>query len=70
MTVQKTVSELHQLINQDWSKLDQAELITKREAVDSLSNQLIFEIDHTNDSDHLLEAINVELTHFFLPIPV
>ncbi|WP_228469490.1 hypothetical protein [Paenibacillus sp. JNUCC31] len=34
----KTVSELHQLINQDWSKLDQAELITKREAVDSLSN--------------------------------
>ena len=57
MTIQKTVEELHQLIDQDWSKLDQAELKTTRENVDSLSIQLISEIDHTNDSDHLLEAI-------------
>lgn len=69
MTIQKTVEELHQLIDQDWSKLDQAELKTTRETVESLSNELLSEIDHTNNSDHLLEAINYELTHFFLPIP-
>ncbi|MDN4600157.1 hypothetical protein P5G61_02865 [Paenibacillus sp. F6_3S_P_1C] len=69
MTIQKIVEELHQLIDQDWSKLDQAELKTTRETVDSLSNQLISEIDHTDNSDDLLEAINYELTNFFLPIP-
>lgn len=69
MTIQKTVEELHQLIDQDWSKLDQVELKTTRETVESLSNELLSEIDHTNNSDHLLEAINYELTHFFLPIP-
>ena len=58
MTIQKTVEELHQLIDQDWSKLDQAELKTTRETVESLSNELLSEIDHTNNSDHLLEAIN------------
>ncbi|PQP82225.1 hypothetical protein C0Q44_21555 [Paenibacillus sp. PCH8] len=69
MTIQKRVEQLHQLIDQDWSKFDQPELKTTRETVDSLSYQLISEIDHTNDSDHLLEAINYEITHFFLPIP-
>lgn len=57
MTLQKKVEELHQLIDQDWSKFNQPELKTTRENVDSLSIQLISEIDHTNDSDHLLEAI-------------
>ncbi|MEC0124152.1 hypothetical protein [Paenibacillus pabuli] len=69
MTIQKIVEQLHKLIDQDWSKFDQEELKTMRATVYSLSNQLISEIDHTNDSDHLLEAINYELTQFFLPIP-
>lgn len=30
---------------------------------------MLSEIDHTDNSDHLLEAINYELTHFFLSIP-
>lgn len=69
MTIQKLVEELHQLIDQDWSKLNPNELKTLRESVESLSNQLLSEIDLTDNSDHLVEAINYELTHFFLPIP-
>ncbi|KGP81719.1 hypothetical protein P364_0115230 [Paenibacillus sp. MAEPY2] len=69
LTLQKTVETLHQWIDQNWSSLDQIELKTTRETVDSLYNKLISEIDHTDNSDHLLEAINYELTHFFLPIP-
>ncbi|UPK42117.1 hypothetical protein [Paenibacillus pabuli] len=59
---------LHQWIDQDLSKLDQSELKTTRETVESLSNELLSEIGHTDNSDYLLEAINYELTHFFLPI--
>lgn len=69
LALQKTVETLHQWINQNWSTLDQIELKTTRETVDSLYNKLISEIDHTDNSDHLLEAINYELTHFFLSIP-
>jgi len=68
LTLQKTVETLHQWIDQNWSTLDQTELKTTRETVDSLYNKLLSEIDHTDNSDHLLEAINYELTHFFLSI--
>ncbi len=69
LTLQKKVETLHQWIDQNWSTLDQTELKTTRETVDFLYHQLISEIDHTNNSDHLLGAIHYELTHFFLPIP-
>ncbi|CAI6064373.1 hypothetical protein PAECIP112173_01920 [Paenibacillus sp. JJ-100] len=65
LTLQCTVETLHQLIDRDWSKLDQAELKAKRVTVESLSNQLLSEIDHTVNLNHLVEAINYEITHFF-----